>query len=265
MSSILKIFKNNRFSAAAVSEKGDVRKINQDNFYVAGHRKTDPDEENISYDLNTGEKQLLCAVFDGMGGETDGEIASFIAANKMAELPEGQFDNAESIVSGYESLNSAVMEYSSGNIEGNCGTTAVVLSLSSKYAQVSNIGDSAAYLMRGGRLKKLSHDHSIFQQYADMGMRLEGNAGRNLLTQFVGLDPRELPVEPYIADKTELEPGDIFLLCSDGVCGVLTPEDIALTLIEKTEVHEKAEKLVRLSYEKGSRDNATAVVVAFKN
>lgn len=212
-------------------------------------------------------EDFLLIVADGMGGEPAGDVASRIAANTLREAfpdpPRGDLGLA--LKQAYRLANEAV--FKAGEEEATfagMGTTLTAALLHGRYATVANVGDSRAYLMRGDGLTQVTRDHTVVAEEVAKG-RVNAEAARrdprrNLLTQAIGNQARLDSKLPNIFELTLL-PGDRLLLCSDGLYDVLDDVDIRRTLLgQEPEVAARA--LVALAKERGTRDNASAVVAA---
>lgn len=243
--------------AACGCNKGKIRKNNEDNFYFDGKCLEVENDglKNPAY-IETPVKRGLCyAIFDGMGGENFGEIASHAAARQMQLtertlgdylIPEKKYLNRLSL-----SLNEAVLQAKREQCTDRMGTTMVALYFSGRYVYVCNIGDSRAYRLRDGEFLQISEDH------------VESHPGRGRkkapLTQHLGIDPEDMLIEPYIA-KGELKNGDMYLLCSDGLTDMLSNLEISCLMHSSDDVDECASQLIQAALEKGGRDNITVIV-----
>lgn len=243
--------------AACGCNKGKIRKNNEDNFYFDGKCLEVENDglKNPAY-IETPVKRGLCyAIFDGMGGENFGEIASHAAARQMQLtertlgdylIPEKKYLNRLSL-----SLNEAVLQAKREQCTDRMGTTMVALYFSGRYVYVCNIGDSRAYRLRDGEFLQISEDH------------VESHPGRGCkkapLTQHLGIDPEDMLIEPYIA-KGELKNGDMYLLCSDGLTDMLSNLEISCLMHSSDDVDECASQLIQAALEKGGRDNITVIV-----
>ena len=224
-----------------------------------------------------------CGVFvvaDGMGGHAAGEVASDMAANTVHRTLVGAPDPDETrLVRDHETSDPAdvlrerlryamnqasiaIRRESEVNSETRgMGTTLVVLVIDGDQAHLAHVGDSRAYLFRGGRLIRLTRDHTVVQQEIDAG-RLTPELARllphkHILTQSVGFHG---PVEPDTTTRL-IEEGDIFMLCSDGMTDPL--DDKALEeIFEGTPSDMLAETLVEEALKAGTEDNVTVVVAA---
>jgi protein phosphatase len=141
------------------------------------------------------------------------------------------------------------------------GTTVVALLVSGSRAALAHVGDSRAYRLRGGRLSLLTEDHSFFMECVRAGIadptRPEAFAKKNIITRSVG--PR--PAVEVDARVVDVAPGDVFLLCSDGLSGVLFHPVIEALLRAHREPEDAAAALVQEANARGGPDNVTAVVV----
>lgn len=243
--------------AACCCHTGKVRKNNEDNFYFDGKclEVENNGLRNPAY-IDASVKRGLCyAVFDGMGGENFGEIASFAAARQMQQtertlgdylIPEKKYLIRLSL-----QLNEAVLQAKREQCTDRMGTTMVALYFSGRYVYVCNIGDSRAYRLRDGEFLQISEDH------------VESRPGREHkkapLTQHLGINPEDMLIEPYIA-KGELRKGDMYLLCSDGLTDMLSNLEISCLMHDSISIDECASQLIQAALEKGGRDNITVIV-----
>jgi PPM family protein phosphatase len=212
-------------------------------------------------------ESFLLVVADGMGGHPAGDVASQIAMSTLVEafpaLPDGDLGLA--LKQAYRRANEAVFQ--AGVDEpayASMGTTLTSALLHGKYATVANVGDSRAYLLRGNALTQVTRDHTVVADEVAQG-RITADAARrdprrNRLTHVIGTHPRLESKLPDIFELTLL-PGDRLLLCSDGLYDVLDDGDMRRALLDQDPV-DAARQLVESAKERGTRDNATAVVAA---
>jgi len=197
----------------------------------------------------------LIIVADGMGGHIAGEVASRIAVNAAAssEVPPG-----DRVAAGNRAIREEVAREPS--LEG-MGTTMTLLSIVDGTATIGHVGDSRAYLLRGGELKQLTEDHTVAAELVAMGqLSPEGAAShpqRHMLTRTLGLT-RFVNVDEI---EIEILDGDRILLCSDGLTEMVDDGTIAATLADGAP-DEVAWELVELANRAGGVDNITVVVVA---
>ena len=243
--------------AACVSDTGKIRKNNEDNLYFHNqllpvvHRGT-----GTILRFQTALRRRLCmAVFDGMGGENFGEDASYVAAVRLKQQCRNwsaRFKtNEEFIPECIESINEAVVKTKKERGTDRMGTTLVMASFDKESVWIGSLGDSRAYRLRGKVLEKLTVDHVSRQP--------EGSKRKAPLTQYLGIDPDELLIEPHIV-QIKLKDGDRFLLCSDGVTDMLTEDEISTLMLQYVDPDSCAQALVDAANSHGGRDNITVIV-----
>ena len=212
-------------------------------------------------------EDFLLVVADGMGGHPAGDVASEIAMKTLIDalpaLPDGDLGLA--LKQAYRRANEAVFQAGAAEpAHAGMGTTMTSALLHGKYATVANVGDSRAYLLRGEALTQVTRDHTVVSDEVVQG-RITAEAARrdprrNRLTHALGTHPKLDSKLPSIFELTLL-PGDRLLLCSDGLHDVLDDVDIRRALLGQ-DPGEAAQQLVELAKQRGTTDNATAVVAA---
>jgi len=209
----------------------------------------------------------LIAVADGMGGHAAGEVASRIAVEVLQSLTpalvsaEIDEDSAEDLL--MHSLHSIDVEISLVTDEDiekrGMGTTLTALLIRDKYISLLHVGDSRCYRLRGNTLEQLSNDHTVIQELLDQGAISEEEAiehpQRSMLTQALRGDGDVTPV----LQMYEIKKGDRYLLCSDGLSGVLTEKEIKIGL-KKSDKDEAVKFLVDATYVNGAPDNVTLLI-----
>ncbi len=231
-----------------------------------GRRRSSNQDRFIAQALTTPAGPLvLLAVADGMGGAAGGEIASAHAVDELlrvvqeAGTPE---DDAQTLMEAIAAANRAVFNHARRDpaLRG-MGTTMVAALIRGRTLVVGHVGDSRAYLIRSGSIHRLTADHSWVAEQVRRGELTEEEAAtssfRNILTRSVGVNEW---VEPELSAPQALEPGDIILLCSDGLHGVVDDATIA-RVARAAEPEEAAHQLVDLANERGGPDNITVVIV----
>ncbi|WP_322767386.1 PP2C family serine/threonine-protein phosphatase [Frankia sp. Cr1] len=229
-----------RLHYAVRSDVGHVREGNEDSAY-AGSR--------------------LVAVADGMGGHAAGEVASSTVISQLADLDAdvGSGEILHALADSVDQANAELRAMASedGSLEG-MGTTVTALLLSGISLGVLHVGDSRAYLLREGVLRQVTHDHTLVQDLVDQGRITPAQADthpqRSLLMR--ALDGRDVEPDLFIQDAIT---GDRYLLCTDGLSGVVTEVTIhdALLLPGPQDV---VDRLVELALKGGGPDNITVVV-----
>ena len=237
----------------AKTDKGMLRSLNEDNFCMANL----PD---VPF--------ALFAVADGVGGLYAGEVASEIAAEVFADSyqklteTERMPEPAEFLSHTAQSANEAIIRHAYETAHNDMGTTLVACAVTESRVFTLNFGDSRAYLLSRGALRQLTVDHTIYAEFVRSGRFTADEAkqlyGSNRITN--GLGFFSCPTGDMFTDT--YDPGDRLLLCSDGLSGMLSFEEIGSFLSDCVNPAETAEAMVDLANEKGGRDNITAVVVA---
>jgi serine/threonine protein phosphatase PrpC len=209
----------------------------------------------------------LIAVADGMGGHAAGEVASRIAVEVLQSLlpslisTEIDEDSVEDLL--MHSLHSIDSEISVVTDEDTdkrgMGTTLTALLIRDKYISLLHVGDSRCYRLRGNTLEQLSNDHTVIQELLDQGAISQAEAvehpQRSMLTQALRGDGDVTPV----LQMYEIKKGDRYLLCSDGLSGVLTEKEIKIGL-KKSNKDEAVKFLVDATYVNGAPDNVTVLI-----
>jgi protein phosphatase len=235
-------------------------------------RKREHNEDSF---LCSDELQLY-AVADGMGGHLGGERASRMAAEilehematRLANSPRAAMTDADMGKAMRESTAVASQAiFGTAQVEPNysgMGTTLTSMCFHSESVTVCHVGDSRAYLFRDGRARQLTEDHSWVQEQVRAGLvsadDILVSRFRNIITRSVGFEPT---VSPDVVTML-VEAGDCFLLCSDGLCNYLSPEEIG-TEMSKHFYGEAGAALVALANDRGGDDNITCVVVYVAN
>jgi serine/threonine protein phosphatase PrpC len=201
----------------------------------------------------------LYAVADGMGGARGGAVASSLALDKVEE----QFRSSkESLAELIHSANRVVFERSiSDRKVSGMGTTLTVATVDDQGAHLGHVGDSRAYLLRGGALRQLTDDHTLVNRMVKAGEITQEEAGvhphRNVLTRSVGTEPEVVVDEQDIP----LIDGDRLLLCSDGLTGMVTEPQIQAILETTPDPQEAADRLIKAANRAGGIDNITVVIL----
>jgi PPM family protein phosphatase len=202
----------------------------------------------------------LFAVADGMGGHRGGEVASHVALDTMEELEAAA---AGSLADRVRHANRAVWDRAAGDDHlTGMGTTLTAVRLDGDTAILAHVGDSRAYLLRDGELRQLTTDHTLVERMLRSGEITEEEADvhphKNVLTRALGTD-QEVDVEEL---SVALQDGDRLLLCSDGLTGMVTEDQIQAILETGVEPQQAAERLVRAANRAGGVDNISVVVLA---
>lgn len=238
-----------QFIQAALSDVGNVRKVNEDHF--------------DSFDGSQGAVFTVC---DGMGGHIGGAMASKLATASIRSFMSNFSDDnpAVTINNALIFANQEILNTAAKNPElSGMGTTATILLLNDTGAFIGHIGDSRIYLFTGGRLHRLTRDHSYVQTLVDAGSISDEDAEKhprkNELMKALGVNN---PVQPtVIAKPIEPAAGDIFLLCSDGLCGLVNDREMENFLRGSDSPSAAAERLINAAKAAGGYDNITVQLV----
>jgi serine/threonine protein phosphatase PrpC len=236
--------------SAARTDVGRRRRANEDCFAIAA-------------------EQGFFLVADGMGGHTAGQLASSLAAEAAVRALQ-TLDGSEATLT--EKLRCSV---SAANREihvtvqakpelSGMGTTLVSLLAVDGRVALAHVGDSRAYLIRGGRIRQLTDDHSVVGELVRRREITQSAARehphRHVLTRAIGVRREVVP------DLAELSshPGDVFVLCSDGLTGLVRDEEIAQAVSSNTDLDTACESLIDLANDRGGEDNITVVIVRYE-
>jgi len=246
-----------RMDAACGCSCGRIRSNNEDNFYFDGSI-LDAENEALHETLSTRvplDRMRAFAVFDGMGGEQNGEYAAYAAAKTLRDDMERPLPRAaeeEDLLRLCLNMNRAVLEKSRELLSRHMGTTVAALFADSDRLWVCNLGDSRIFRLRGTELVQRSVD--------DVDTRPVGRrAQKPSLTQHLGIDEEDFLIEPHIM-REEIRRGDCYLLCSDGLTDMVPEATILSILADNPSPAAAVETLIRTALEEGGRDNVTALV-----
>lgn len=249
------------------TDPGRVRDKNEDAFVVADLTTAERVHSmTSSASLDTGDRGILVAVSDGMGGADAGEVASTIALRSLREgMSRGNADGASAALqTSVEGANENVWGFANAVGKKGMGATLTAVLLHDLYAYIAEIGDSRAYLLRQGSFVQLTRDQSFVQLLVDRGAITQEQAGtsdyKNVITQAIGIRP---DVEVAMS-RVPLRRQDRFLLCSDGLSNMVPDADIQ-AILKGTTLDAVCTKLVDVANERGGTDNITAVLIDVGN
>ena len=231
-----------RVTAAAATDIGLVREGNEDSYLT---------------------EEPLFAVADGMGGHRGGEVASQLAVETLEKLfKQGAGDLPDQV----QEANRVVFERSvlDRKVAG-MGTTLTAALVEGDRVRLAHVGDSRAYLLRDGKVRLLTEDHTLVHRMVTEGEisqeEAETHPQRSVLTRAVGVDT----VVDVDDDTVHILPGDRLLLCTDGLTSMVSEEVIEEVLGDVPDPQEAAQQLVRMANEAGGVDNTTVVVLDFSD
>jgi PPM family protein phosphatase len=270
-----------RIDVDARSHPGHHRANNEDHFFVSRLGRT---LQTITSSLPPGdvperteEVNYVMIVADGMGGHAAGEVASRMAISALIglalEMPDWIFkvDDAHGLEierrarARVQEVGAMLLE--SGRRDDSLhgmGTTLTVVRSLGRDLLITHVGDSRAYLLRGGRLHRLTRDHTYAQLLVDIGQLapadVAGSRHRHVLTNALGGSGEDVKVD---TDRLQLEDGDCLLLCTDGLTDLVDDDAITGILRDATRSSDACERLVQRALDNGGRDNVTVIVAAY--
>lgn len=236
-----------------LTDRGRVRPTNQDIYQIEAR------EDN---------QTVLLVVCDGMGGANAGNVASRLAAQSFMEAARSALNEALDAQKRQTLLSYALVQANDTvfSLAGRqpefrgMGTTLVAALVQGEEATILNVGDSRAYLFDGTRLHQLTEDHSYVEEMRRQGRITEADARthpqKNLITRAVGVEP-DVDGDLF---EARLAPGEVLLLCSDGLTGMVEDEKIAQTLKDAKTLALAGDALLTLALEGGGRDNITVAL-----
>jgi PPM family protein phosphatase len=213
----------------------------------------------------------LLALADGMGGYNAGEVASGMATSFIkTELGRWLEEASESATDAevrramdicVDNANRAIFNAANSNPQySGMGTTLVVAVFRAGRLLLGHVGDSRAYRLRGGRLSQATHDHSLLQEQIDAGLitaeQASFSANKNLVTRAVGVEDTVL-LETHVH---EVMPGDVYLLCSDGLSDMLDDESIGQLLHSHASLAAAGAALIDAANDAGGKDNIAVIL-----
>jgi protein phosphatase len=255
-----------RIDIAAQTDVGRHKRNNEDFFGV--FREDTPDLQLFQ------EGALLC-VADGLGGHIGGEIASKLAVSVLKDTlkqpppdvpeedPEARDQALLKVLSdGITRANENIYRTNRELVKNSrpMGTTLLAVLVDRRKARIANVGDSRCYHLREGEIINKTEDHSWVDEQVKLGLmskaEAESDLRRNLVTRCIGTNP-EVPIDTYV---WHVVPGDILLLCTDGLVNMVKDGAIRDVFRKRGASAEIAHRLVDLANEKGGRDNTTVIV-----
>ena len=244
-----------RWQAAGLSDTGLSRDHNEDTLVL------DPDEGVV-------------IVADGMGGRPGGEYASALAAEVVQShlsSPDGSVAELDDRMA--EAVTRANLEVWNASVADptrqGMGTTVTALALNRDSARwtIGHVGDSRGYVFRDGKLRRITRDHTVVQDLVESGAispeAIADHPLSHLINRAVGTEGT-VNVDIFQGDAL---PGDVFLLCSDGLAGLMTDDELedALQGLAVTGLDEKSAELVAIAHERGAPDNVTVAFLAVED
>lgn len=227
---------------ASRTDIGRVRASNQDSMLISEGR------------------YALYGVADGMGGHNGGDVASRMAVQLLPQILKDAQPREEKLCSAVEIVNRLIYREQQRDMTlSGMGTTLTVLWEDQERLLLGHVGDSRAYRLRGDEIKQVSTDHSVVGEMVQNGLITEEQARRhpyrNIITRAVGT-AEDIETDVTVLDK---KPGDVYLLCSDGLYEYVTPDEMR-DILRRLPMEAAADELLRLALEGGGQDNITVLI-----
>ena len=243
---------------------------------IGNVRKAQEDNHGLKLATPNGDLFVVC---DGMGGHVGGAMASKIAVDSIiGYIDSEQYSSPIDAMNGaLQFANMQILGYADAHPEyKGMGTTACIVLLRGDDVWIAHVGDSRIYLYLGkeGRLHRITKDHSFVQTLVDAGQITDEDAehhpNKNRIMKALGIKPEMQPTFNYGNMSIHPKNGDVFLICSDGLCGMIPDRTIESVLNEKKTLHDKGERLIELAMigetvQPGGQDNCTLELVEIDN
>ncbi len=255
------------------TDLGRTRDHNEDRFLVADLTRKTASLQPDMRQHDIGPRGTLFVVADGMGGAAAGELASEMATDTIyAHLLKTWNDEDEVTPQRFAYRLKEAVEVANASIHAHAkahpevrgmGTTTTAAGVLNDHLYLTQVGDSRAYLIRGGKAYQITKDQSLMQRLVEAGELTEEEAAqserRNIILQALGPDPK---VKVDLTHQ-EVRRGDILVLCSDGLSGQVKKDEIAQIVSTTPDLSAACDKLIALANERGGPDNITVVIARF--
>ena len=233
----------------SITDIGRRRKLNQDYVYTS--------------EIPVGKLPNIFIVADGMGGHKAGDYASkYTVETIVKEISSSKAQSPEKILEGaIQTANELLRKQARENMDlKGMGTTVVAATCYGSDLLVANVGDSRLYVV-GDRIRQITRDHSLVEEMVRMGgidrETARNHPDKNIITRAIGAD-EHVDIDFF---KVSLIPGEIVLMCSDGLTNMLEDEEIRMILSGQRDIVERAEELVKAANRNGGKDNIAVVLI----
>lgn len=244
-----------KIKGACQSVIGNVRENNEDNYYFNYHylpKDNQGDSKINTMDFYSSDNVTL-AIFDGMGGESNGELASYLAANTLNKyLGTNELFRWNKYI---KLANDTICQNTPKNFR--MGSTVAGISFNEANVEICNLGDSKIFGLKNNKLFQLSQDHTDRELKDRLNV---GDKKTYSLTQHLGIKEYEMTIVPYIK-KIDYDLYDAYLICSDGLTDMVYNKDIETILNLNISPKEKVNKLITLALNNGGRDNTSVMLL----
>src|SRR3954452_19312166 len=223
-----------------MTDVGRQRHTNEDNFY---------------------DEPPVFAVADGMGGAQAGEVASEMAIDEFVQTRDPDAAAEAQLEQIAKAANRKIWDVAqSDSRRAGMGTTLTAAMVDGQYVAVGHVGDSRLYLFRNGALERMTRDHSLVEEFVRQGKltpeQAEKHPQRSVITRALGPEG-DVEVDTF---RIPARDGDVYLLCSDGLSGMVSDSDLASIIASAGDLDAMARQLVEAANDNGGRDNITAVL-----
>lgn len=256
---------------AGLTDVGRIREHNEDNLLIADltNRKRLSDERTMA--LEIGPRGLLFTVCDGMGGAAAGEVASQMAVDVIHGIvsegtdPRDRDQFAQRLVGSIQEAGARIfLAAKSNRQQRGMGTTSTVAGVHGSTLFVGQVGDSRAYLLRGSRLRQITKDQSLVSKLIEAGQLTEAEAETyehaHIILQALGTADTVSVDLSYV----DARKGDVVMLCSDGLSGLATFDQIREAMATREDPLACCQRLIEMANEAGGHDNITVIVARFE-
>lgn len=245
------------------TDTGLVRSSNEDAFVIADLTGGTLIQEGKIVRFEIGKRGVLLAVSDGMGGHQAGEVASALVLESLRRSMakgDAKTNYDELIEQATEKANRAVWDAASEPGQEKMGATLTALFIHDQHVHIAAVGDSRAYLIRGGEIRQVTRDQSYVQFMLDVGLLTREEAKdsplRNVILQAMG----QKPDVQVALGRLELRYHDAFIICSDGLSNKVTDAELGAAILSAPRLDVACTRLIELAKTRGGEDNITAIV-----
>lgn len=251
-----------RIDVAAITDKGLIRNKNQDCYFCNGILSPSGCEKKSDVIQTDSMRPALFGVFDGMGGHLYGERASeicgLVTRDYFASYSGG---NPETLLGTIcKESNNRICNEMRQVVKGRMGSTAAMLMIENNNYTVANLGDSPVFIVRQNRISQISFEHTERQNYERINGKKYSPDKKFKLTQHLGIFSEEMEIEPYIVSGNVF-PGDIFIICSDGLTDMVKPPEILTVAVNERSTESTAFSLMKKALENGGKDNVSIIII----
>lgn len=245
------------------TDTGLVRKSNEDAFVIADLTGGDLAQVGKVVRFEVGKRGILLAVSDGMGGHQAGEVASALVLESlrrsMSQLDgTGNYDAL--IEAATAKANRAVWDAAHHPGREEMGATLTAVFIHGTHAHIVEVGDSRAYLVRGGEVRQITHDQSYVQFMLDVEALTPEEAKSSQLRSVILQSMGHKPEVKVALGRLELRHHDVFILCSDGLSNKVSAEELGQAVLGAPRLDVACTRLIELAKQRGGEDNITAII-----